>query len=223
MLPAGWAFDGDKKPIGYQKSCIHDYSILPLWKQFHFPSSFNPLNHLTRPEDSLSVLVSLLGFLSLNSMCPHSWFLSSVLGFPFSIFFIASFSTWLTDYMLFFSCSVLPPVPFSLFGNWSGVEGPGEVRLGGSRESSQGMLRSLWGTDWPLLTHPFPLPLGHIVGEPSPDFPAVMSGITVDRGVARRTSLSILHFVFHHLLAERWRSGWWPSESLWRRQGPCHL
>lgn len=170
MLPAGWASDGGKKPIGYQKSCLHDYIILPPWKCFHFPSSFNPLKHL---EAWRQIKGSCFPF----GIPFFELYVSTFLVFVFSswislLCFLHCFFFYLAHrlHVIFLQRSILSTVLFSLFGNWNGVEGAGGVRLGGSREGSQ-------GTDWPLLPHPFPLPLEHMVGGPSPDFPAVMWGM----------------------------------------------
>lgn len=56
-----------------------------------FPSLFNPQHHPMKHENELGVLASFLDLLPLISMSPHSWFLSFVLWFPFSLFFIAVF------------------------------------------------------------------------------------------------------------------------------------
>lgn len=72
---------------------------------FTFPNSFSSQHLLMEQEDRVRVFVSLLELLPLISMSSHSWFLSffffleNFLRFPFSVFFIVSFSNWLTDYI----------------------------------------------------------------------------------------------------------------------------
>ena len=118
MLPAGWVFDGGRKPIGYQKSCLPWLQHFTLWKCFHFPSSFNPLNHLMRQEDRLSLL-SLLGFLSMNELYASTFMVFVFSSWISSLHHLHCFFLFLGHrlHVIFLQDSILSPVSFSLFGN----------------------------------------------------------------------------------------------------------
>lgn len=92
-----------------------------------FPSLFSPQHHPMKHENELGVLASFLDLLSLISLSPHFWFLSFVLWFPFSVFFIAVFLLGSQLILLFSRVPFSLLFFFSLFGYSNGIEVRGWV------------------------------------------------------------------------------------------------